>query len=112
MGSRTAGVRHREIGAQDGGRQAQGDRRVSRRPGSGANRRPLGRAATQTGGLKGPEGREPGLRRLGQAHIDRLEPLRPFLKIELDRLTLFEGAEAVHLDGGVVHEYIGPSIRL
>ncbi len=41
---------------------------------------------------------------LGQAHIHSLEPLGPFLKVELDRLTLFERAEPVHLDGGVVHE--------
>ena len=63
-------------------------------------------------GPEAPERKEPVLRRLGQAYIDRLEPLGSFLKIELDRLTLFEGAEAIHLDGGVVHEYIGPAIRL
>jgi hypothetical protein len=49
---------------------------------------------------------------LGQAYVDGLETLWTFLELELDRLTLFERAESVHLDGGVVHEYIGPPIRL
>ena len=53
-----------------------------------------------------------GLGRLGQAHVYGLEPLRSFLKIELHSLALFERAESVHLDCGVVHEYIGPAIRL
>ena len=39
----------------------------------------------------GPEATEvPVLGGLGQAHIDGLETLGTFLKIELDRLTLFE----------------------
>ena len=50
--------------------------------------------------------------RLGEAHIHCLEALGAFLQVELDRLALLEGAESVHLDRGVVHEYIGPAIRL
>ena len=61
---------------------------------------------------RGPREEELGASGLGQAYIDCLEPLGPFLKIELDCLTLFEGAESVHLDGGVVDEYVGPTIRL
>jgi hypothetical protein len=39
----------------------------------------------------GPEATEvPVLGGLGQAHVDGLETLGTFLKIELDRLTLFE----------------------
>jgi hypothetical protein len=52
------------------------------------------------------------LGRLGQAHVHGLEPLRPFLKIELHSLALLERAESIHLDCGVVHEYIGPAIWL
>src|ERR1019366_5471788 len=64
-----------------------------------------------TFGPGGPEARRVRLGRLSQAHIHRLEPLRTLLKIELHRLALLERAESVHLDGGVVHEYIGPAIR-
>jgi hypothetical protein len=53
-----------------------------------------------------------GLGRLHGADLGRLQPLRTLLKLELDRLTLFEGAESVHLDGGVMYEDIRPSIRL
>ncbi len=52
------------------------------------------------------------LGRLGQANIHCLETFGSFLKIELDRLPLFEGAEPVHLDGRMVHEHIGTSVRL
>src|SRR5665213_1376804 len=50
-----------------------------------------------------------GLRR---PNVDRLETLGPLLDVELDRLTLLEGAEAIHLDGGVMHEHIVPTARL
>ena len=50
--------------------------------------------------------------RLDGAHIDRLEALRALLKVEFDGLSLLEGSESVHLDGGVVHEHVGPAIRL
>jgi hypothetical protein len=63
-------------------------------------------------GPRAPGRRELNLRGLGQAYIDRLEPFGSFLKIELNRLTLFERAESVHLDGGVVYEDISPTIRL
>ena len=63
-------------------------------------------------GPRAPGRRAANLRRLGQAHIDGLEPFGSFLEIELNRLTLFERAESVHLDGGVVHEDISPTIRL
>jgi hypothetical protein len=46
--------------------------------------------AAQGSGPGGPGMQEPVLGRLGQAHIYRLEPLGPFLKIELDCLPLFE----------------------
>ena len=71
-----------------------------------------GTAAAQVCGPPGPRRGKPVLRGLGQAHINGLEPLGPFLQLELDSLTLFERAESVHLDGGVMHEHIGPSIRL
>ena len=71
--------------------------------------RPGGRATPE--GSR-PEGQGEELGGLGQANVDRLEALRTLLKVELDRLTLFERAESVHLDGGVVHKNIGPAIRL
>jgi hypothetical protein len=53
-----------------------------------AGLRPLGVAAYKRAG---PEATEVAvLGGLGQAHVDGLETLGTFLKIELDRLTLFE----------------------
>ena len=53
-----------------------------------AKARPLGVAAYKRAG---PEATGVAvLGGLGQAHVDGLETLGPFLKIELDRLTLFE----------------------
>jgi hypothetical protein len=64
-----------------------------------------------SGPRSGPE-MPGGLGRLGQAHVYSLEPLWALLKIELHSLALLQRAESVHLDRGVVHEYIGPAIGL
>src|SRR5579859_6508765 len=42
--------------------------------------------------------------RPGLAHVGSLEPLRTLDHLELHRLALGEAAEALHHDGGVVHE--------
>ena len=65
-----------------------------------------------SGALRDPQAARVRLGRLSQAHVHGLEPLRTLLKVELHRLALLERAESVHLDGGVVHEYIGPAVRL
>jgi hypothetical protein len=101
-----------------GGRN--GDRRTER------SRTGSGRAPTMTdrvrqvttpdqragGAIEARKEKVPVLCGLGQAHVDGLEPLGPFLEIELDGLTLFQRAKSVHLDGGVVHKDIGPTVRL
>ena len=40
--------------------------------------------------------------------VDGLQALGPLLHVEFDRLTFFEAAEAVHLNGGMMYEDIWP----
>ena len=47
---------------------------------------------------------------LERVDVRRLKTLLAFLDLELDRLPLFERTVAIHLDGGVVDEYVLPTI--
>lgn len=48
--------------------------------------------------------------RLGGRYIDRLQPLRTLKKVVMDRLTLFQRPKALHLNGCVMDEHIGPAV--
>ena len=43
---------------------------------------------------------------LGDLYVFRLPAFRPLYNIKLDRLTLFQGAESVALNGGVMNEHV------
>jgi hypothetical protein len=65
---------------------------------------PISSGGTEPGAKSG-SGRD-------SAHFDRLEALRPIRQVELDDLSVIEGAESVQLDGGVVHERVGNPFEL
>jgi hypothetical protein len=46
------------------------------------------------------------LKRLENLHVFRLQTLGAFHDVELNCLSLLQGAEAVRLDGGEMYEYI------
>src|SRR5688572_32911636 len=47
---------------------------------------------------------------LGSGNVSGLRALRAVDDLELNRLALFKGAEAVARDGGVVHEHVAPTL--
>src|ERR1039458_6190673 len=47
-----------------------------------------------------------------RAHVLRHQAFWALLDVELHRLPLFEHTVATHLDGAVMHEDIGPAVRL
>src|SRR5688572_26410041 len=49
---------------------------------------------------------------LGSGDVSRLRSLRTVDDLELNRLALFEGAEAVARDGGIVHEHVASAFTL
>src|SRR5512138_2540182 len=49
---------------------------------------------------------------LGSGDVSGLRSLRTVDDLELNRLALFEGAEAVTRDGGVVHEHVASTLAL
>src|SRR5215208_6053231 len=49
---------------------------------------------------------------LGSGNVSGLRALRAVDDLELNRLALFEGAEAVARDSGVVHEHVASAFTL
>jgi hypothetical protein len=49
---------------------------------------------------------------LGASYVPGLRALRAVDDFELDRLALFEGAEAIARDSGVVHEHVASAFTL